>query len=154
MGTQSFGWSTVFFIVPKLTFALGLLLRILWWSQNGNHPENNFSQIWLHTKVGREKKRQEFFYIVGYLLELIIKNLAIWNSISSKFGKSGSYFFHEKSFEIIVFQVEIWQNFGTKKNATTFLTSKYAKDIVTLKEPIKQNLTIFDWSIWPQSGGI
>jgi hypothetical protein len=34
------------------------------------------------------------------------------------------------------------------------LTSKYAKDIVTLKEPIKQNLTIFDWSIWPQSGGI
>jgi hypothetical protein len=48
-----------YFNSAKTEFALGLLLRILWWSQNGNHQENNFSQIWLDTKVGRKKKKKK-----------------------------------------------------------------------------------------------
>jgi hypothetical protein len=51
----------------------GFLLRILWYSQSGDHPESNlakFSYI-LDTKVGKTKKNP--FYILGYLLELIIK---------------------------------------------------------------------------------
>jgi hypothetical protein len=49
----------------------GFFLRILWCSQSGEHPEKRLGQIgqiWLW-KV----EEKESFYILGYLLELIIK---------------------------------------------------------------------------------
>jgi hypothetical protein len=72
----------------------GFLSRILWCSQSGNHSQINLAKFGyiLDMKVGN---KTESCYILGYLLELIIK---IWQikKKSSKFGEFGS-FFHESS---------------------------------------------------------
>jgi hypothetical protein len=52
---------------------LGLLLGILQCSQSGNHRENILAKSGYLLYMKLEKK--ESFYILGYLLELIIK---IW----------------------------------------------------------------------------
>jgi hypothetical protein len=65
----------------------------LWCSRSGDHPESDlakFSYI-LDTKVGGKKNP---FYILGYLLELIIKIWLFGFLFSLKSGESGS-FFHE-----------------------------------------------------------
>jgi len=51
--------------------------------QSGNHPENNLGKFGyiLDIKVGQKPKS---FYILGYLLELVIKIWRIW-----------AIFFHE-----------------------------------------------------------
>jgi hypothetical protein len=51
----------------------GSLLRILWCSQSGDHPEKNLAKFGyiLDMKIG--KRKTESFYILGYLLELIIE---------------------------------------------------------------------------------
>ncbi len=43
----------------------GFLLRILWWSQSGNRPENDLAKFGyiLDMKVG---KKTESFYVLGY----------------------------------------------------------------------------------------
>jgi hypothetical protein len=54
----------------------GFLLRILWCSQSGDHPESNlanFSYI-LDTKVGKKKKKFIFWLPTG----TYHKNLVIW----------------------------------------------------------------------------
>jgi hypothetical protein len=35
--------------------------------------KKTFSQIWLHTRYESKVKKTESFYIIGYLLQLIIK---------------------------------------------------------------------------------
>jgi hypothetical protein len=37
-----------------------------------------FSQIWSQTRYEIKKGKKESFYVLGYLLKLIIKNIAIW----------------------------------------------------------------------------
>jgi hypothetical protein len=48
-------------------------------------------------KVGglKKKKKTELFYILDYLLELIIKNLVIWNFFSFKIWGIWVIFFME-----------------------------------------------------------
>jgi hypothetical protein len=54
----------------------GFLLRILWYNQSGDHPESNLAKFGyiLDMKV-EGKKKPESFYVIGYLIELVIK---IW----------------------------------------------------------------------------
>jgi hypothetical protein len=43
----------------------GFLLRILWWSQSGNHPENDLAKFGYILDMKVEKK-PESFYVLGY----------------------------------------------------------------------------------------
>jgi len=45
---------------------------ILWCSQSGHHPENDLAKFGYMLDMKVEKK-SESFYILGYLLEFIIK---------------------------------------------------------------------------------
>jgi hypothetical protein len=79
-----------------------LMVKILWCSQSGDLPENNLAKFGyvIDMKFGRgKKKKTEFFYVLGYLLELIIK---IWRFLELFFFKIwqiwGYFFLHEKSF--------------------------------------------------------
>jgi hypothetical protein len=65
---------------------------ILWCSQSGHYPENNLAKFGyiLDMKV---EKNSKSLYILGYLLELIIK---IWR-FGIFFLFSLGHFFHEKS---------------------------------------------------------
>jgi hypothetical protein len=62
----------------------------------------NFGQIWLCNRyeIWGVKKKPESFYVLGYLLvELIIKNLAIFGIIFlQNLTNLGYFFLHEKSF--------------------------------------------------------
>jgi hypothetical protein len=65
-----------------------------------DHPPDDLARFGyrLDMKVGKKKKKKtESFYILGYLMELIIK---IWCSgnFFSKSGELGLFFFHKKSF--------------------------------------------------------
>ncbi len=54
----------------------GFFLGILWCvvKVGMDHPQNNWSQIWLHTRYeSRRKENKKSFYVLDYLLELIIK---------------------------------------------------------------------------------
>jgi hypothetical protein len=68
------------------------------------------------------EKKSEYFYILGYLLELIIK---IWQSELLLLLKSGKFdpFFPWKTLCIHqnhIFEVKIWQSFTPpKKNTAT-----------------------------------
>jgi hypothetical protein len=59
-----------------LQLAPAFLLRIFLCSQSGNHSENNLAKFGYVLDMEVEKKK--FFYILGYLLEPIIKILEIW----------------------------------------------------------------------------
>jgi hypothetical protein len=48
------------------------LLRILWCSQSDNHPENNLAKFGYIIDM-KIRKQIESFYILGYLLQVIIK---------------------------------------------------------------------------------
>ncbi len=63
----------------------GFLLRILWCSQicSDDHPENNFSQIWLHTRYMKVETMYRILLRSWLLLKLILKNLVIWMYFSS-----------------------------------------------------------------------
>jgi hypothetical protein len=65
---------------------------ILWCSQSGHHPENNLAKFGYILDMKVEKKSKSF-YVLGYLLELIIK---IWR-FGKKFLLSLGHLFHEKS---------------------------------------------------------
>ncbi len=77
---------TAFHIIDMLY--AGFLLRILW---SGHHSQNNLAKLGyiLDMKVG---KTREFFYILGFLLQLTHKNLTIWKKMPSKSGKFLAYF--------------------------------------------------------------
>ncbi len=70
----------------------GFLLRILWCSQSGNHPEINLAKFGLPTRY-ESRKEMESFYIFGYLP---------WN-LSSKSGKFESFL----PWKILLLYVEI-----------------------------------------------
>jgi len=66
-------------------------------SQSGDHPENHLAKfVYILDMKSKEPKNKESFFIIGYLLELLMK---IWQKKfkSSKYGEFGHYF-HEKSF--------------------------------------------------------
>jgi hypothetical protein len=48
----------------------GFFLSILWCNQSGNHPENNLAKFGyiLDMKVGKKKKKTEYFFILGWNL--------------------------------------------------------------------------------------
>jgi hypothetical protein len=63
--------------------------------QSGYHSENNLAKFGyiLDMKVGKKKKKRGSFYILGYLLELIIKNWQLGRKKkSSKSGKFAFFF--------------------------------------------------------------
>jgi hypothetical protein len=74
-------------ILYSLYFEAGFVVRILWRSQSSDHSQNNLAKFGyaLDMKVGKK----ESFYILGYLLELIIK---IWKKNSSISGEFESFF--------------------------------------------------------------
>jgi hypothetical protein len=77
--------------------------------QSGNHPENNLAKFGyiLDMNAGQKPKS---FYILGYLLELVIKIWRIW-AIS----------FHENSFaldKIIFFKSKIEANSPVKERVS------------------------------------
>jgi len=57
-------------------------VRILWCTQNGDHPENNLAKfgyiLFRKQAKPKKKKKTESFYIFGYLLEVIVENLPIF----------------------------------------------------------------------------
>jgi len=81
-------------------------------TQSGHHPENNLTKFGyiLDIKVGNFLKN---FYIIGYLLELLIKKFRFdlfflqikGLIISQKHGIIGGNFFYEKSFVLMFFTV-------------------------------------------------
>jgi hypothetical protein len=86
-----------------------LLLRISWCTPNAHHWENNLAKFGyvLDTKV--EKK--ELFYILGYLLELIIK--ICWfgkNSWTSPQFRSSFPWKSFLKFDIIFFRLKFGKN--------------------------------------------
>ncbi len=67
--------SVLWFVPPPIIFSAGFLfLRILSCSQSDDSSRKWFSQNWLYTRYEIRKKKKSF-YVLGYLLELIIK---IW----------------------------------------------------------------------------
>jgi hypothetical protein len=65
--------------------------------------------------------KKESFYILGYLLDLIIKLNDFEKENLQNLANLG-HSFHEKSFiyvEIIFFQVEIWHKFTRKWNTAS-----------------------------------
>jgi len=77
---------------------------LLWWSQSGDHPENNLSKFGYILDMKLAKKT-ESFDVLGYLLEFIIK---LWRFGFLSSSKSGDFgvFSQEKSFvevEIVFF---------------------------------------------------
>jgi len=58
----------------QIVFMYGCMvsLRILWCNQSGDHLENNLTKFgyMINMKVGKKWKS---FYILGYLLEVIIR---------------------------------------------------------------------------------
>jgi hypothetical protein len=72
-------------------FLFNFVMELKWWSSI-----TWFSQIWLQTKCEkkRKRKRKRYFYVLGYLVELIIKiwqpqNIYILNIVNL------GHFFHE-----------------------------------------------------------
>jgi hypothetical protein len=64
-----------------------------------------------------KKKQKKTRILLYYWLPIGTYHLKIWQFeilFLQILDKSGPFFSHEKSIEIIVFQVEIWPNFGTK----------------------------------------
>jgi hypothetical protein len=106
------GHKVLFGMVKHQIQQLWFLLTILWCTQSGNHPKNNLPKFWLHTRYESKKKKWNPSYILGYLLELIIKILAIWIFFiyrkSLKSGKFESFL----AWKILclghIFQVENW----------------------------------------------
>jgi hypothetical protein len=81
----------------------------LWWSQSGDHPENNlveFGDI-LDMKVEKKKQNPLKLLTTSWYLPSKSGNLEK-NSLKS--GEFGSFVFHEKSFV----WVEIWFKFSIK----------------------------------------
>jgi hypothetical protein len=77
---------------------------ILWCSQGGDHPENNLTKsgYLLDMKV---KKKPEYFFILGNLLELIIE---IWRIRA---------IFFMKIVEIIFFRLKFGEKSPLKNNS-------------------------------------
>jgi hypothetical protein len=81
-----------------------IILRILWCTQNGDHPKNDLAKIWPHARYESKKKPESFLYFwlpTGtYHKKLVIWNFfsfeiwRIWAKISMKnpLVKSKSYF--------------------------------------------------------------
>jgi len=87
------------------------LISILWCSWNGNHPQRDLVRFGYKLDM-KNRKKPESFYILGYLMELIIK---VW-----EFGiflinvTNLGHFFPWKILCIAwnhIFQVEIWRQF-------------------------------------------
>jgi hypothetical protein len=80
---------TIFDIISIL--CLGFFWTILWSSQSGHHSQNNLAKFGyiLDMKVG---KTRESFYILGFLLQLTHKSLAIWKKIPAKSCKFEAFF--------------------------------------------------------------
>ncbi len=76
----------------------GFFLRILWCNQSGNHWEENLAKFAYKLDMKVRKKKKKTFYVLGYLLELINKNMASWIYFPLKSGEFG-LFFIEKSFK-------------------------------------------------------
>jgi hypothetical protein len=72
----------------------GFVLRILWCSQSGDHPENKLAKFKYILDMEVGKKKTESLYILGYILELIIEIWRIWVIFSMKnpLHRSKSYF--------------------------------------------------------------
>jgi hypothetical protein len=52
---------------------------LLCW-ESGGHPEDDLARFGYMLDMKSTKKKTESFYILGYLLELVIKNMAIWKN--------------------------------------------------------------------------
>jgi hypothetical protein len=97
----------------------GFLLRILWCSQSDDHSQNDLAKFGYILEMKVERKT-ESFYILGYLLELIIK--IWWFGIKFKIQKLVNFgpFFAWKILWILgqnhIFQVKICQKFASKRN--------------------------------------
>jgi hypothetical protein len=79
----------------------GFLLRILWYSQSGNHPKNHLAKFGYAQDMKVFFFKAESFYIFGYLLGTYHINVAIWKNILQNLANF-------KKFKWCVFK---WLNF-------------------------------------------
>jgi hypothetical protein len=82
--------TSVFSQPDRLKLVPGFLLRILWCSESGNHPENNFAIFGDIIDMKVEKNR-----ILPYVWLPTVschKTLAMWNWFSWKSGEYGPFF--------------------------------------------------------------
>ncbi len=93
----------------------GFLLRILWCSQSGNHPQNNLAKFGyiLNMKVQKKKKKQNASMFLA-TTTTYHKNLVILIQFSSKSSKFGP-FYHEKSLVKILFSMSKFDENSTVK---------------------------------------
>jgi len=105
----------------------GFFLRILWYSQGGNHSKTILanSGYMLDMKI---EKNPGSFYILGYQLKLIVESWQFEFLFFSKFGKFGPF----SPWKLLcigqnhIFQVEFLQKIlPIKKNTGYNLLSKY-----------------------------
>jgi len=73
------------------------LLRILLCSSKWHPCRKLFSHIWLYNRNEDRKKKEEFFYILGFLLEVIIRLWRFGIFLIRNLTNLG-HFSHEKSF--------------------------------------------------------
>jgi hypothetical protein len=102
---------------PQLTAGWVSLLRILWYSQSGDQPENNLAKFGYVLDMKVEKHRI-FLYSWLSTITSYHKTLAIWGKKNSKYVEFGSFF----SWNILcigwnhIFHVENWQKLARNIN--------------------------------------
>jgi hypothetical protein len=87
----------------------------LWDSQTADHPENNLAKFGYIRYEGR--KKFDSFYILGYLLEVIIRPLQFGKKKFQKFGEFGSRFLWNSFVyvKIIFFRLKSGENLPVKE---------------------------------------
>jgi hypothetical protein len=104
--------------LKTLTNVPWFLLRIFWCSQSGNHPENNLAKFGYIIDMKVEKNIGSF-YILGYLLEVIVR---LWQFQIFEFqnlANLGHLLFPWKIPCVgrnHICQVEIWRESTSKRN--------------------------------------
>ncbi len=112
-------WSEMDWLLS--VYGPGFLLRILWHSQSGDHPENNLAKFgYIVDMKVRNFFFKKNFYILGYLSGRYPKTLTIWNFLKFEIWQIWVNFPIEKVLCIgwnhLFFQVDIQRIFATKRN--------------------------------------
>jgi hypothetical protein len=113
--------TSVFSPPDRLKLVPGFLLRILWCSESGNHPKNNFAIFGDIIDMKVEKNRILLYFCVPTVS--YHKTLAMWNFFSWKSGEYGPFFpmkdplYRSKSY---FSGRSLEKNFGSKRNPELF----------------------------------
>jgi hypothetical protein len=76
----------------------GFFLRILWYSQGGDHSETILAQFWLHARYESRKKNQDPSIFLALPTGTYCRNFMIWILFSFWNLANLDHFSHENSF--------------------------------------------------------